>query len=71
MYKPEMHEDFKIDQRVSFDVAELIKGTGQIIGVASMHVIFHYIVLLDEPLDVLGYEKHRAISVSGCSLKKL
>lgn len=68
--KPTMHEDFKINQRVSFDVAENIKGTGRIIGVSSKHVIFIYIVLLDKSLDIEGYRDWSAIPVSGCHLKK-
>lgn len=41
--------------------------TGTVTGIASCHVIHHYIVSLDAPIEVDG-EQHHAISVPGTLL---
>lgn len=72
--KPTLHEDFEIGQRVAFDfgVEELLKGTGTIVGVATMHIIGTYIVLLDRPILVPNYDKPwKAITVLGSFMRKI
>lgn len=69
--KPTMHEDFQMETAVVVDETVYPGAiTGTIIGIALMHVIFHYIVLLDVPIEVEG-ETFRGISVSGTLLKKI
>lgn len=69
--KPGLHEDFKIDQRVSFDLNGL-KGTGTIVGVSFANIIFSYIILLDTPLQVPDYDKPwKAITLCGGDLRKI
>ena len=70
-YKPSMHEDFDVGLRVVVG-REVHPGllTGTIAGIASMHVMFTYIVLLDTPIPMDG-ETWSAITVSGCSLRRL
>ena len=41
--------------------------SGTVIGIASMHIIIHYIVLLDEPL-ITEYGTMRAVAVQGTLL---
>jgi hypothetical protein len=43
-------------------------ATGTVVGIASMHVIFHYIILLDEPHFSEG-EYHRAVVCGGPQLE--
>lgn len=45
--------------------------TGVVVGIASMHVMFTYIVLLDGPPFEIQGDLLRAITVSGCQLKVL
>jgi len=42
--------------------------TGTVVGIASLHVIFSYIVLLDSPLQT-EYGEWKAIVVHGPSLE--
>jgi len=66
-----MHPDYPMETRVIVDESvHPSKPLGTIIGIASMHIIFCYIVLLDSPVMVQG-ETYRAISVPGILLKPL
>ncbi len=74
--KPTWHEDFEINQRVKYDLYgnnnQDYVGEGTIIGISSMYMEFHYIVLLDNPMYIPDYkEKARAISISGTRLESL
>lgn len=72
IYTPTMHKPIPMGTRV-----RLVKdsgfpnnlGMGEVVGIASMHVIFNYIVLFDEPFQT-EYGTHRAISVMGTLLEK-
>lgn len=69
--KPTLHPDYAVPSRVivhpSMTGREM---SGEIVGIATCHIIFTYIVLLDEPLQVPGYDKPwRAISVPGGCLR--
>ena len=46
-------------------------ATGEVVGIASMHVIFIYIVLLDVPYEDKDYGTFRAITVQGSELSDL
>ena len=66
---PSMHREVPMGTRVIVpagyaSVAEL-KGT--VVGIASMHIIFSYIVLLDEPAPS-EYGDLRAVTVPGPQL---
>lgn len=66
-----MHKDIPLQTRVIVDAQYLGKDvTGTVGGIASMHVVFHYIVVLDEP-HVFEDETYTAISVIGSHLKNL
>jgi len=73
MQEPSFHKNFQINQRVSCCICPEtdIRITGTIIGIASMHVIFNYVILLDESLTLLGYEGWRGLSIPGTELKEL
>lgn len=43
--------------------------TGRVVGVSTMHVIFHYIVLLDKPYDDNDFGVIQAVTVSGPDLE--
>lgn len=43
------------------------KAFGTVVGVSSMHVIFHYIILLDEPFQA-EFGEIRALTVIGSEL---
>jgi hypothetical protein len=68
--KPSMHKEFAINERVAFEEGS-VKGTGTIIGIASVHVFFTYVILLDNPLKLEGFENWRGIVMSGCQLKEM
>ena len=71
---PTLHKPVPLQTKV-----RTIKGsgfpqvTGRVVGISAMHVIFTYIVLLDEPLFPLGPElsdgRHDAIAVPGTALE--
>lgn len=71
--KPLLHPAYNVGDRVVVDSSTTDIGRelhGEICGVAWAHIIFAYIVLLDEPLSVAGYDKPwRAISVPGGCLR--
>lgn len=66
---PSMHKPIPMGTRVrvpaGYACANEIVGT--VVGISSWHVVFMYIVLLDEALDT-DYGFQRAISVHGASL---
>jgi len=66
---PTLHEPIPMGTRVIVPAAYCgAPKVGTVVGIASCHVIFHYIVLLDEPHETcLGLV--RAVSVSGCDLR--
>lgn len=70
---PTFHEDFQIDQRVSFRISgEGPTLTGTIVGVSSVHIISFYIILLDEPYVVPEYNAPwRAVVMPGGEIHKL
>jgi len=66
-----MHPDYPMELRVVIDKSiHPNNPTGTIVGIASMHVIFCYIVLLDKSLIVEG-ETYRALSIPGTLLKPM
>jgi len=70
---PTFHPDYPIGSKVAFkftsDSQEEL--TGKIVGVASAHVFFNYIILLDKPLPYPDYENWKAISLSGCLITRV
>jgi len=72
--KPTLHEDFGIGTKVKFNIDlshpdEKICGT--IAGVSTCLVVFFYIILLDVPLLVPGYDTPwLAITMPGSCLEK-
>lgn len=71
MSQPTFHDDFKVGQRVSCRLSGSL--TGEIIGISSVGIIFHYIVLLDTPIQVPEFPGNswKAVTVSGTELKVL
>lgn len=67
---PTMHKPVPMGTRVR---RPLDRGTGYphfvgtVVGIASCHVIYHYIVVIDQPIDV-DNEMHSTISVPGTLL---
>lgn len=56
---PTLHKDVPLQTRVRVDAQYLGKEvTGTVAGIASIHVIFHYIVILDQP-HTRGRNVHR------------
>ena len=69
---PTMHPDYEMQTRVAFSLTGKFdeqERTGKIIGVAFAHVVFAYIVLLDEPLE--SHPEHTAIPVLGSLIKRV
>lgn len=68
-YEPTLHKPVPMGVRVvipEYFVGKKMKG--EVAGISSMHVIFHYIVLLDEPIESeFGLQK--AITVGGPQLE--
>lgn len=65
---PTLHKPIPMESRVVVPASycgEPRRGT--VVGVAACHVIFWYIVLLDEPHEA-PFGAVRAISVPGCEL---
>ncbi len=70
--KPTLHKEFFVNQRVRYTYGDIgVTGTGTIIGIASMHVIFVYIVLLDEPIDSEIVKGWRGLAIPGTQLQEL
>lgn len=68
---PSMHPDYEMQSRVVFSIGDDREFTGRIVGIAFAHVIFSYIVLLDEPWPEPGYEGHTAVPVMGSMIKRV
>lgn len=72
-HKPTMHQDFAVGTKVR--VARMLPSydglEGVITGVASMHVIFIYIITLKEPLNIPGHEGWTTIAVNGGQLNAI
>lgn len=67
--QPQLHAAIPMESRVQVDASiHLMAPTGTVIGVASMHVIFIYIVFLDQTL-LIDDEWVRAITVPGSQLQ--
>ena len=66
-----MHREFMLNERVTYKICPESdeRFVGTIVGVASIHVINVYIILLDEPLTMPGYVGWRAITVPGSLLE--
>jgi hypothetical protein len=43
--------EFRVDDRVRFDVCPEVQGYGTILGKSMEHIVDFYIVLLDVPID--------------------
>jgi hypothetical protein len=62
---PTLHKPIPMNTRVSIP---MLNGSfGRVVGIASMHVIFCYIVLLDDHLEI-NDEVVSAVSISGTEL---
>lgn len=69
---PTLHRDYKIGERVWFDAGDGREIHGEIAGVALAQAIFHYIILLNEPIDVPEYdEKWKCVTIPGGMLRSL
>ena len=63
-----------LESRVLVPVSYIGEGrssySGTVVGIAATHIIFTYIVLLDEPVEDPQYGGMlRAITVDGCNLR--
>lgn len=67
---PSIHEDFQMGAKVVVDKSAHPDGLqGEIIGIATKHVFFTYIVLLDHPLTMDDGLAHKAITMPGMLLR--
>lgn len=65
---PTLHADVPLQTRVRVDAQYLGKEvTGIVAGIASLHVVFSYIIILDEPYQHEG-ETYTAIIAIGSHL---
>lgn len=65
---PTLHKDIPLQTRVRVDKMYLgHEASGIVAGIASLHVVFHYIVILDAP-HVLDGETYTAITAIGSHL---
>lgn len=67
-FEPTLHKPIPMGARVVLPEEFYGGGKGTVVGISSMHVIFNYIVLLDEPKEDSDYGTWKAISVSGTVL---
>lgn len=72
--EPTLHKSVPLQTRVrTIKDSGYPVVTGRVVGVASIHIIFTYIVLLDEPILLPGaweeVERHDAITVPGTALE--
>lgn len=69
-HTPTLHDEIPLGSRVivpaSYCSTEPVSG--RVVGIASIHVIFQYIVLLDTPIES-EYGLNEAISVPGTLLR--
>lgn len=70
MYQPTLHKPVPMGARVKITENSGYPpvSPGTVVGVASVHILFHYIVLLDTPFDT-EYGPQRALSVPGTHLE--
>jgi hypothetical protein len=69
---PTLHEDFLINTRVSFDVGDGVRRFGVISGIGFQHIIFAYLITLDVPIHVPGWNTPwTVISLPGGLLTKV
>jgi hypothetical protein len=65
---PTLHKDVPLQTRVRVDAQYLGKEvTGTVAGIASLHVVFQYIIILDAPHQHDG-ETYTAITALGSHL---
>jgi hypothetical protein len=74
MNQPTMHKPIKMGTRVRFKAGSVStdlynRMTGEVQGVASMNVIFIYIVSVDVPFDIPELGLCKCIAVPGTSLE--
>lgn len=69
-YIPTMHKEIPMETPVVIPAGMYSVGplTGKVVGIASTHIMFYYIVLLDSPIENL-YGSMRAVSVVGTALE--
>ncbi len=66
---PTFHKPITMNTRVRLPEEWVGKPTvGTVVGIASLHVMFQYIVLLDTPIQS-EYGEQKAVVCSGCQLK--
>lgn len=75
MYQPTLHKPVPLGSDVVIPVGPYNGSdkprTGKVVGISSTHVLFHYIVLLDDGCEYHdGYGTHKAVSVIGTALEK-
>ncbi len=67
-YEPGLHKPVPMGARVRIPPHYVGKvATGTVIGIAALHVVFSYIILLDEPHPT-EYGEIRALSIVGSEL---
>ena len=67
---PTMHKPVPMGARVKIpDYYGMGGEWGVVAGIASTHVIFHYIVILDKPFNDPDYGEVKAVSVIGSELE--
>jgi|SRR5690349_18160768 len=73
MYQyPTMHRPVEMNTEVIVPETYLgYEARGRVVGIASIHVIFSYIVLLDQTHKDSDYGRIQAITVGGSHLKNL
>lgn len=70
-YEPGLHKPVPMNARVRIPEHYLGRGkrdTGTVVGIAAIHVVFSYIILLDEPIET-EYGQTRALSIGGAQLE--
>lgn len=65
-YEPDLHKPVPMNARVIVP-AYAGGGTGTVVGISSYHMIFSYIVLLDNPIEKED-GPHQAFAVHGTDL---
>lgn len=70
--KPTLHKSIPMNTAVRLPVDWLgHEATGVVVGVATMHVVFMYIVLLDVPHQDKDFGEIRAVTVGGPQLESV
>lgn len=71
MNEPTLHKPVLLNTKVlipTYYHQEEDRKSGVVVGIASIHVIFSYIVLLDEPLETI-FGQMRTVVVNGPELE--